>query len=350
MNPPSRHALCPEALDKFIDVYGNRHRRIHFIAMRFKRAIITYKPNTLDTVPIEPPNNSIVFIRGKCPPINVTDQSFLLYTDDLHVQGIPVPNDSVDTLLRALFPSERVVYSHFRADVLYLVATHNPYARIMKPCRKDQAFRALCLLSDARQKKRALTLAEVAQLRFFKRYTNELKQFNKWSAFAFEICNEPCYNATFSHPSAYLGREVFQILNRSQGTPGPLPPPDFYQCEILYTDTEPVGIAFAVSKHRDQDLEYVSPMVVTRPKDKFRDTCSVICNAWLPFYKNRETWQAFGVGYYVLGLHHKKDRLRHILSWLQIQTSEKYRMIYMDLAQVAKILFGENARSFLRPI
>lgn len=337
----------PDNLQNFIQVFGNKYKRLHYLAIRFKRAIIIYKPNTLDTIAINPPEDSIIFIRGKCPPFVTQQKSFLLFTDDLNMQGITVPNSSTNALLRALFPTDKILLSYFKLDVLYLIATANPFSSFMQKCRKDQSFQALYNIVEARLGRRAFTLPEVAQLRFFKSNQNNLKQFNRWSAFAFYLCNESCYQVTYAHPSAYLGKAVYWILNRSNLPPGPLPPPDFYQCEILYTDTEPVGVAFATSIHNEQDLEYVSPMVVTKPQVSFRDTCSVMCNSWMPLYKNKETWEKYSLGYYLYGFFYKKNRLKQILSWLQIQTSEKYRLLYLDLKQVAKILFGEESKTFI---
>lgn len=332
-------------LDKFIEVYGNRYRRIHFLALRFKRAIFTYKPNTQDTDPIEPPPNSIIVIRGKSPPIINRNQSFLLFVQGTHTQGIQVANSSTECLLRALFPKNKILLSFCKSDILFLVATENPYTSILKMCRKDQAFKILRSLADAHLKKRALTLSEVSQLRFFKRYNDELRQFNKWTSFAFYLGQDACIETTSSHPSAYLGHEVFSILKRSQRPPGLLPPSDFYQCELLISDTNPVGIAYTISEDRDLVLEYISSMVVSKPPKPFSDCGRVLCTEWLPLYRNRETWQHFGVIEYVHGLHFKKYLLKQILAWLQIQTSTKYKLMYMDLTQIAKILFKDSQDS-----
>lgn len=338
----------PTDLENFIEVYGNRHRHLYFLAVRFKRSIIIYKPNSLDTIPIAPPPNSIIVIRGKCPPFLVqVPTTFLLFTDDPRVPGIPVSNNSTDALLRALVSQERILFSFFKFNVLYLITTENRFVRFMQKCRKDKAFAALCTFKEARLHNRSLTPTEVAELRFFKTpKENDLKHFNKWYYFAYDLCHESCYNTTLSHPSQKLGKDVFSILQRSDMLPGPLPPPDFYFCEIHLTHTGIMGFAFNISPHRDRELEYVSPMVLQQPKTEFRDSGLVICNTWLPLYRNRETWSTYGLKSYVYGLNYKKNLLKLILSWLQIQTSEKYRWIYLDLMQVARILFGEAVRSF----
>lgn len=352
----SDHTWCnfypynPQLLDKFVEIYGNRSRRTHFVAMRFKRRVIVYKSNPLDSVPITPPDNSVIVVHGKCPPIDVTHKTILIFSlgNDPVTPGIRVTDDSEQTLLRALFPSEKILFSHFHYHKLFFAAHENPYWAITKRCRREAAFKTLCALLEARLQKRPLTLVEVSNLRFFK-CSKDLKQFNKWKNFAFELCSESFVMTTYSHPSAFFGKEVYQILKRSYDFPGPLPPPDFYQCEIFFTDTEPLGVMCLVSNERDRTVEYVSPMVVEKPKDQFRDNNSVICNTWLPFYRNKETWNFYSLPFYIHGLRYKKFQLQNIISWLQLQTSEKYKFIYLDLLQVVKILFGDETRCFLKP-
>lgn len=345
----------PQFLEKFVEVYGNRQRRTHFIAMRFKRRVIVYKSNVLDSVPIEPPANSILVVHGSCPPVNVQNKSFLLFTlgkSNNTFPGIHVADDSEQTLLRALFPPDKILFSHFHHQTLFAAATENPYWRITKRCRREAAFKSLCASLEARLQKRLLTLEEVSDLRFFKS-SGDPRQFNKWKHFAFELCSESFVATTYAHPSAFFGREVYQILKRSDASPGPLPPPDFYRCELWSCDdadaTVPLGMMCVFSSGRDRTLEYVSPMVVADPKRPFRDTSSVVCETWYPFYRNRENWKRFGLHFYVHGLRYKKIQLQNIVSWLQLQTSEKYKLIYMDMAQVAKILFGDETRCFLKP-
>lgn len=343
------YASNPKILANFVDFYGNKSKRTHFVAMRFKRRVIVYKSNPLDSVPIEPPDNSIIVVHGACPPINVTNKSILLFTLGVNsIPGIRVADDSEQTLIRALFPPEKLLFSHFHYHTLFFAAHDNPYFRITHRCRREAAFKTLCALLEARLLRRPLTLEEVSNLRLFKS-SKDLKQFNKWKNFAFELCSESFVMTTYSHPSAFFGKEVYQILKRSNVAPGPLPPSDFYQCEIFFTDTEPLGVMCLVSNERDRAVQYVSPMVVMKPKDQFRDSNSVICNTWFPFYRNKETWNTFSLAFYIHGLRYKKFQLQNILSWLQLQTSEKYKFIYLDLLQVFKILFGDETRCFLKP-
>lgn len=351
-NCTCRYKTCnSQLLEKFVEFYGNRVRRIHFIAMRFKRRVIIYKSNALDSVAITPPDNSIIVVHGKCPPINVTNQTILLFTlGNNLVSGIRVPDDSEQTLLRALFPPERLLFSHFHYQTLFLAANENPYWRITKRCRREVTFKTLCALLEARQQKRPLTLEEVSNLRFFKS-SSDLKQFNKWKNFAYELCSESFVMTTYSHPSAFFGREVYQILKRSDSSPGPLPPTQFYECELMIddSDTARLGIMCLVSRDRDRNVEYVSPMVVVKPMEEFRDCNSVICNMWMPLYNNKENWKNYSLHYYIHGLRYKKFLLQNIVSWLQLQTSEKYKLISLDMLQIVKILFGDESRCFLKP-
>lgn len=137
--------------DKFIDVYGNKYKHLHFIALRFKRAIISYKCTILDQSPIDPPENSIVILQEPCPPIKTKSQSFLLYTLGKG-PGRRIKDESVNSLLRNLFPSEFILYSHFSNLTLFLVATQNPYYEKMKRCRREAAFHALMGFVDAKKK------------------------------------------------------------------------------------------------------------------------------------------------------------------------------------------------------
>lgn len=338
--------------DKFINVYGNKFRRNHFIAMRFKRAIISYKCTGLDNTPIEPPDNSIVVIRGPCPPIILNkNQSVLLFTlGNEDEKGIKVTDDSINTLLRALFPPSKIIYSHFTNSTLYVVATWNPFYKITKWCRREAAFQCLVTIVEAKKNHRLLTLDEAAGLRFFKRHSGNLEKFNRWSPFAFHLCCESFYPVTNALPSEYMGREIFKISKRSENSPERVIDSDFYECEIFFTVSEPLGIMCAFSKDKFHQLEYVSPMVVKETNQSYRDNNSVICDTWMPLYKDQKTWKDYGLSFYIYDLHLKKTRLMNVLLWLQIQTSEKYRLIYTDLVEVAKILFGENeTRWFLKP-
>lgn len=328
----------------FIDVFGNKFRRQHFIAMRFKRPIISYKCMGLTDNPIEPPDNSIVVVRGPCPPIHFDkNRSVLLFTlgnDDK--KGIKVTDDKVNTLLRALFPPRKIIYSYFAKSTLYLVATWNPFHKFTKWCRREVAFQCLVTIVEAKKNRRLLTLDEAARLRFFKRHSGKLDKFNRWSRFAFHLCYESFFPVTNVPPSEYAGRAIFKVLKRSENCPDKVNDPDFYECEIFFTDSEPVGIVCAFSKDESYRLEYVSPMVVKRINESYRDSGSVLCDTWLSFYKNKNTWNEYGLPFYVFNLRLKKTQLKKVVSWLRKQASEKYKLIYKDLVEVVKILFEKN--------
>lgn len=329
--------------DKFIDVYGNKFRRQHFIAVRFKRPITSYRCMGLYVTPIEPPDNSIVVLRGPCPPIRFDKNPSVLFfsVGSDYEKGIKVTDESVNTLLRALFPPSKIVYSHFTNSTLYVVATWNPFDKITKRCRREAAFHCLVTIVEAKKNKRLLTLDEAARLRFFKRPCGKLNHFNRWSPFAFHLCRESFFPVTNALPSESTGREIFKILKRSENSPEKVHDSDFYECEIFLTDSEPVGILCAFSKDEFRRLEYVSPMVVKRTNRSYLDTRSVVCDTWMPLYKDRKTWKDYGLPFYAYDLRLKKARLAQVVSWLRIQTADKYESILKDLTVVAKILFGE---------
>lgn len=325
-------------------MYGNKFRRQHFIAMRFKRAIIFYKCTEIDNSPIKPPDNSIIVISGPCPSILLNkNQSVLLFTLEKEAKnGIKVTDNSTNTLLRALFPPSKIIYSHFANSTLYLVATWNPFQKFTKLCRREAAFFCLVTIVEAKKNNRLLTLDEAAKLRFFKRHCGKLDMFNRWSPFAFHLCRKSFFPVTNAPPSEYLGREIFKILNRSENSPERVIDADFYHCEIYFTDSVPVGILCAFSKDTFYRLEYVSPMVVQKTNELYKDSNSVECDTWLPLYKDKKTWKDYGLPFYIYNLNLKKTWLRNILLWLQKQTSDKYKKIFDDLILVFGILRGEK--------
>lgn len=324
----------------FLDVYGNTYKRIHFLALRFKRRILHYTSNQLDSSPILPPPHSILTVRGKVPPIRQDPpRSFLLFTDPSQKEGIRVPDYSVETLLRKFFPENHILYSHFKCDVLYIVANQNPLQILLKKCRRDPAFKLLHTLWHAQHRPRDLTYREISQLRFFKRYDRLLHHCNRWSALAFALCHHQCLQRTGSSPSAFLGRDLFRILKRSQLAPGPLPPASLYQCEILFTESEPLGVTYLYQVEEKKGyVTYVSPMVVAKPPAVFRDSSSMICNFWIPLYRNATAWNEFGMQRYLENLNDCRMHLQKVMGWLHLQESEKYRFILMDLVQVSKIV------------
>ena len=163
--------------------------------------------------------------------------------------------------------------------------------------------------------------------------------------FAFHLCCESCFSVTNALPSESLGREVFKILKRSDDSPEKVHDRDFYQCEIFFTNNDPVGIMALFSNEKTYRLDYVSPMIVKKTTEQFKDSNSVICNVWLPLYKDKNTWKNYNLSFYVHELNLKKIQLLDILLWLKIQTAEKYKLIRMDLLEVGKILFGGDDES-----
>lgn len=334
-------ALSEQDYHKFIDVYGNKYNRQHFIAIRFKRAIITYHCTEFDTTPIDPPNDSIVVLRGSyCPDIQLDNKCILLYTIGKNVikGGIRVPDQAPNTLLRALIPEDQTKVCEFYHSTLYVIASENPFPKITKTCKKNKAFRALVTFVEATKKNRILTLEEAASIRFFKRHCQKLNNFNRWSPFALNIVYKKFYSLTHALPTSHIGKQLFRLLKRSKKAPEYIIDSDFYRCEVFFTDIEPVGVMCLFEADK---LKYVSPMVVKETSEKFRDTNYIECNTWLPLYKDKQTWNDYCLPFYVHDLSKKKIQLKQVLLWLQNSTVEKYQLLYKDLEQIGKILFDE---------
>lgn len=342
--------LTPLDLERFIDVYGN-FRKFYFLAIRFKRPVIKYINVVGSSAPIEPLKDCILFIGGKCPPIQLNNVPFLLFTSgsDYPEQAIRVSNSSEETLLRSLVPCNflySIYYSHTRT--LFMITLTNPFLKYWVRGRRDKAFHALYELTIASLfEQRPLTPQEASYIRFFHRNKgpDQYEHFNAWNYLARHICYNSFVLTVNCFPSADLGKEIFHILERSEKHYGPLPPSDFYQCELLLDDSKHLGIMVLIS---DQTIKYVSPMVVVKPNMSFRDCNSIICNTWLPLYRNFETWNTYGLAFYLKDLRNNQQYLADILSLLNIHTVEKYKFMYSDLLQIAHILLGEKSRWFLK--
>lgn len=325
--------LNPDLLQNFIHVYGNQYQDVYFLALRSKYPIFFDEP-------LDPTLQDYILVqRGeKCFKF-IWKHLTLVFMDVSDC----IPDMSVHYFLIQFIPQSDLLYRFYYSNVLYLVTRQNPFHSLLQKCRKSLAYHALCRFWETRQSRQSLTLVDITQLRFFKRYDGQLERFNSWSPFVFELCWNACVWTTYASPSACLGRKVHAILKRSESDiVGPMRPSlEFYQCEILMTDSMPVGVAFRLA-YGPKRLEYVSPMVVSKPHTVFRDVSSVICNRWLPLYQNPAAWHAYGINYYVNGLSRNKKEIKWILDWLRTQRAEKYQHLFADLTYVGYILWGEE--------
>lgn len=340
----------------YLQIFGNFKHGLHFLAVRFKKPILNYRGRFTTSSPVEIPEHSIVLFHGPCPPFRTKPSDHLIYTTHPHerlANVIVVPNPSEKELLSALFSMRIVHFScfHKAQSVLYLITQSNPFKEITEKCRKDKAFQAL--LSLARTillEKRALSLQDVALMRHFKRNEklDSFKKFNTWYFLASEMSYDAFKKRMHRPPSAQIGQKVFQILKRSERIhyDEAVMPLEFYDCEVLLTDAQPVGVQCYFNSR--QVMEYVSPMVVSDVQRAFSDSSRRICNAWFPLYKNSKSWNDFGLSWYATRLKYAENALPQILRWLRMQTVEKYQLFYKDLSVVGKILLGQESRWSLK--
>lgn len=317
-------------LSPYIQVYGNCFGpRKYFIAVHFKKPVIQCSTKN----PIEIPKKSIL-VGHK---ITAEDCLIFVYPPD-ETLGIPVPDKNIRTLLLALFKPNTLLHSTYASETLFVVTTRNPFKSIWITCKKNTAFRALrkmFIQSD-------MTLEDFTELRHFNRNSFNWRKFNAWFHLA-ESLIEFAFKKKFlkCKPSAQLGKRIRSILKRSKKVDQPLLPADFYECQIMLTDTDPVGILCRLQSNHE--VEYISPMVVSELTQYWdrTDINGEKCNHWFPLYKNAETWKTYGVHFYCERLYDCLIQVRNILKWLQSKHIDKYRLLYADLNHVANILLGE---------
>lgn len=316
-------------LSPYIQVYGNcfgSHR--YFIAVHFKKPVIRCSTNK---IPVEIPNKSIVVSH------KATAEECLMFTHppDKSI-GIPVADKKNHTLLLALFKPHSLLHSVYASETLFVVATQNPFQSIWFLCPKNAAFRALRKIFTQTH----WTWEDLAELRHFHRNSVQWKRFNSWFHLAESFFQLPFREKflTYIRPSAQLGKRIHGILRRSTRVVPSLPA-DFYQCQIMLTDSKPVGILCKFLPN--QELEYISPMVVSEMDWDMKDVNGKTCTHWFPFYKDATTWKQEGLHFYCKRLYDSLIQMAKIRKWLQSQTFERYKHIYRDMHQVAYILLGE---------
>lgn len=143
-------------------------------------------------------------------------------------------------MLLSLIPHTNVIHHYFYNKILYVITETNRYSKFWTKCRKDDAYKTLWNHVNAWfVEKRLLSLDEMSRFRYFQR-NKQRKVLN-----------------------IRLSREIYQILHRSKMVTHNLPSIDFYELELLLTDTESVGITFRCKTiGRKIMLEYISPIIV----------------------------------------------------------------------------------------
>lgn len=323
----------------FIEVYGNdgyddivSTKTLYFMAVRFKQPIKIF-----NSIPQTLPTDSILLLDKQIPMEDVPKNSIVFFNNKSNKKHIGKAE-----LLISLFPRDCILHSVFEYETLFVVSSSNPFYFTAK-CNKGLAFSALMTLAqDCLIYYESLNISHVINLRFFKSITT-LKTFSSWTPLAQSLFRKLNTKKYTFYPIPQIGKTAYDLLKRSEKfEPGPLPPDDFYTCEIMFETDTPLGILFLMTS--TYQLEYVSPMVVSRPTGTIRDVNGIVCTHWYPLFQNKNRWLTAGCFYYLHSFEWCQYFIRLILSWLKMKNSEKYNLIYMDLINVGKLLMGKDIK------
>lgn len=321
-------------LDKYLDVFGNCYKGVYFIALRFKLPVATYHQRA-GSSPIHVPDNTAVVIHGNTFPKMVEGTKGLFFKVSNRASS------SEQMLLKSMFPDQSNLLSCFHRQTLFVVSNKNPFSTWWTKCRRNVAFNALYQFYEIYIGQKSMQLEDIGLLRLFQRNCYDPTHFNTWYQLATALVSKEVNRILARLPSAQLGLTVHQVLRRLQThvLPSNHPPPDFYaQCEIMYTDTEPLGVLYRTENRK---VIYVSPMVVSYQPYEYRDSNSVFCNCWLPLLQDLNHFKKHVVEWY---LKHSTD-LPYVIAWLSMQTAEKYRFLQTDLEQVNYLMFDCTPKS-----
>lgn len=324
------------AIKPFIEVYGTSetyYTDVHFIAVKFTKPILIFK-NASEVIP----HNSILLVQGELPNPILTKNCYIFQTPKIDNPFIQI--GKIDLYL-SLFPKNSVIHHTFSAETFFAVTTINPFSSYWHTNSKNRAYRALRdLYLDMGISRKRPTPEHIALFRHFNCKKPNLKNFSSWVPLAKFIFQLGITNGGFFHPNAQFGSLVDKIVKRSvEMEPGPLPPNDFYQCELMLGD-EFLGIVCYVDPHFK--LKYISPLIVSCQKKAFNDVNRVCCNYWFPLYRCKENWKSRACMYYIINYDRNVYLIHQVLSLLEMAKSEKYQYMRMDLSHALRILTGEG--------
>ncbi|GIY04383.1 uncharacterized protein CDAR_54191 [Caerostris darwini] len=348
-DPPTSTEYTTKSLSQidvtqYVDIFGQFLDRTKcFIAIRFKQHLVHYRGNGYLQNPIKPPENSVIVVGPQIPAISMETKSNVLVFQ-VHGHGlngyIPVPSASEHDLLRSILSREYIITDVMERNTLFALVKVNPLIKKWKQCRRDKAYRAMVHLTTQALND-DFNINDLPYLRFFKRNKYDPVHFNTWYLLIHRITFKHVSRYILKLPSTQLFHQIYQIFNKSE-THEWVAPSDIYQCEILFVDNVPLGVAFRMENDM---VEYVSPMVVSYQTQVYKDSNYIECNRWIPLYQSKEHWKTYGVSWYVCRLGYESETLKSVLAWLAIQTVEKYRLLYMDLCQVYEIVYGGDVKT-----
>lgn len=319
-----------------IDFYGNvttRPALLYFSAVRFTKPVKIF-----NTLPKKIPENSIIVLGTKVlgENIEISTNSLVFYSHDIN-------RIKMSDLLGHLFNKITVLYSIFAYDTLFVISTAIPF-KFTKKCFKGGAFTALLnMFVDCYMLKKPLTFEHVINLRHFKVSVKDFKNFSGWLPLCQSLFRQLNDGKFTFDPIPKIGAIGHKLLHQSDKMKlGPMPPDDFYTCEVLLDTDVPVGIMFQVTSNNL--VQYVSPMVVSYPIQPFRDVNGQVCPYWFPLYQNKHRWRTTGCFFYLQRIGYTYWYIQQILSYLKIRNSEKYTWLYLDFIHVAKLLVDKGIK------
>ncbi|GBO23299.1 hypothetical protein AVEN_179032-1 [Araneus ventricosus] len=259
-----------------------------------------------------------------------------------HDYAISVSSTSEEALLKALFGQAKIIYSNCIHKTLFVLARGNTFRSFYHRCLRKDAYRAMVTSTDlALDPNTRMTIQDAAQFRFFHRNNHDLTSFTAWYQLVQHIIRDKMTEAFKQPPTTKFGMTVHKLIQRSSQhiSPDNHPSKEFYSCEILFTDSVPLGVAYRVENGM---LGFVSPMVVSEQDRAYKDSDYVICNGWIPLYRNKKTWNEFRLEWYVTHLGFSLRFFSSILAWISLQIGEKYQQMYIDLIQAYFIIYGKH--------
>lgn len=328
-------------LQRFVQAFGDvmkQPKSFYFIALRFKRPFVIMK-----SVPKKWPTNSLIVVHG-------TGESHQELLEDSLILFAKSEDINKGNLLLKLFPDDTVLHHAFSYETLFVVSTCNPFIEFWHKTKNENAFTALKKLAIDQLilKAHYLLFDHITNFRFFNPKKRDLQNFSSWLPLSQSLFMALMNYKKVYFPIPEIGSIAHKIAIRSKNLQlGPLPPKQFYTCEIMFNKPELLGIICNLdSKH---NLKYISPMIISLPKMQLKDVNGVNCNMWLPLFQDKNTWLSSGIRFYLQDYHQCLDMVKSVLSWLPLKNyCEKYKFIYMDYIHIGKIMLGEDVDLYLK--
>ncbi|GBO43669.1 hypothetical protein AVEN_114228-1 [Araneus ventricosus] len=335
---------CHDYLSHHIEAFGNNYGNYTFVAIRFKKPVAFFKKRSRLVQNINPSEDTVAVIDASnrsAARIESHEQSLLYVVNgDEDSPGLSVASKRDRDLLLKLIPEEYTRFSTYYIDTLYVLCLANPFAKFWKPIRRHRVFYALKDMTLAVLADR-VTLRDLILFQHFKRNhgSRDTVQWSSWYQFLYRLSAPHFENHLGCRPSVDIAKKLQNVLEKSEKDYDvPLPPSDFYLCEITLDEEASTGVLFRVGG--EARVEYVSPMIVSFTDKRFKDVNREFCNRWLPLYRSKERWLSKGLSFYLSRFSENRKHLEQLVAWLSVQTAEKYVHLLRDL-KVCDTILGE---------